>query len=85
MMDKIKKLYTELMDSGEKPDTAVMNYKTYQKLIHQMGGHKTFICPPGIYLSSREMLDVEIYDALADDEIIVCERSSYDWNHLLGK
>jgi hypothetical protein len=83
MMDKIKELYGELLGKGEKPDTAVMNYKTYQKLIHTMGGSKTFICPPGIYLSSREELSVEIYDSLADDEIIVCERDSFDWNTLM--
>ena len=84
-MDRIKQLYGNLIDNGEKPDTAVMNYKTYQKLIQDMGGSKTFICPPGIYLSSKEELTVEIYDTLSDDEIIVCERSGFDFNSLLGK
>ena len=84
-MDKIKELYGELIDKGDKPDTAVMNYKTYQKLIGSMGGSKTFICPPGIYLSSKEELSVEIYDTLDDDEIIVCERNNFNWNSLIGK
>jgi hypothetical protein len=85
MMDRIKQLYNELMDKGEKPDTAVMNYKTYQRLIADLGGRKTFICPPGIYLSSKEELTVEIYDTLSDDEIIVCEHNNFDWNSLMSE
>ena len=74
MMDRINKIYTELLESGERPDTAVMNYNTYRKLIKDMGGSKFFICPPEIYLSSGTLLTIEIDDKMEDEEIIVCER-----------
>jgi hypothetical protein len=73
-MEKINAMYRELLDSGETPDTAVMNYNTYRKLINDIGGKKTFISPPGIYLSNGTTLDLEIDDSLADDEIVILKR-----------
>jgi hypothetical protein len=73
-MDKINAMYRELLDSGEEPDTAVMNYNTYRKLITDMGGTKTFISPPGIYLSNGATLELEIDDSLKDEEILIRKR-----------
>ncbi|UCH89870.1 MAG: hypothetical protein JSV49_04295 [Thermoplasmata archaeon] len=85
MMDKIYEMYTQLLDNGEKPDTAVMNYRTYQKLISDLGGSTTFISPPAIFLQSGKKLAVEINDTLEDEEIIICEGAKPDLNIPWGK
>jgi hypothetical protein len=82
MMDVIKKLYKEILEEGDEPDTAIMNYNTYRKLIAGMGGTKTFISPPGLFIDRDTKLTVEIYDSLEDDEIIVCESAKFEWERL---